>query len=142
MLDEGLELQRQLPRLAATLLGTLGGFGLLLAVMGVYGLMAYVVKQRRHEIGIHLALGAPTWRLVALVIRQGMTLCVAGAATGLVITLAAARVISSVLYGISGADPLTYLAVPAVLLGVALLACYLPARQATKVHPVEALRAE
>lgn len=141
-LDEGLELQRQLPRLAATLLGTLGGFGLLLAMIGVYGLMAYLVKQRRHEIGIHLALGAPMSSVLALVIRQGMTVCVAGAAIGLVITLAAAQFIGSVLYGVSGADPLTYLAVPTVLLGVALLACYLPARQATKVQPVEALRAE
>jgi putative ABC transport system permease protein len=80
--------------------------------------------------------------VLLLVIRQGMTVCVAGAAIGLVITLAASRIVGSVLFGISGADPLTYLAVPAVLLGVALLACYLPARQAAKVHPVEALRAE
>lgn len=142
LLDEGLELQRQLPRLAATLLGALGGVGLLLAMIGVYGLMAYLVKQRRHEIGIHLALGAPMRSILALVIRQGMTVCLAGAAIGLMITLAAARFIGSVLYGISGADPLTYAAVPAVLVGVALVACYLPARQATKVHPAEALRAE
>jgi predicted permease len=141
-LDEGLELQRQLPRLAATLLGTLGGFGLLLAMIGVYGLMAYLVKQRRHEIGIHLALGAPTRSVLALVIKQGMTVCIAGAAIGLAITLAGARFIGSVLYGISGADSLTYLFVPALLLAVALLACYLPAREVTKVHPVEALRAE
>jgi macrolide transport system ATP-binding/permease protein len=141
-LDEGLALQRQLPRLAATLLGGLGGAGLFLAMVGVYGLMAYLVKQRRHEIGIHLALGAPVRSILALVIRQGMTVCIAGVTIGLVMTLAAARVIGSVLYGIRGADPLTYVVVPAVLLGVALLACYLPARQATKVHPVEALRAE
>ena len=130
------------PRLAATLLGTLGGFGLLLAMIGVYGLMTYVVKQRRHAIGIHLALGAPVHAVLALVIRQGMTVCLAGAAIGLGITLAAARLFGSVLYGISGADPLTYVAVPTVLLGVALLACYVPARDATKVNPVEALRAE
>ena len=128
-LDEGLELQRQLPRLAATLLGTLGGFGLFLAMIGVYGLMAYLVKQRRHEIGIHLALGAPARSVLALVIRQGMTVCLSGAAIGFGITLAAARLFTSLLYGISGADPLTYMAVPAVLLSVALLACYLPARQ-------------
>jgi putative ABC transport system permease protein len=142
VLDEGLELQRQLPRLAATLLGALGGVGLLLAMVGVYGLMAYLVKQRRHEIGIHLALGAPVRSVLALVIRQGMTVCVAGAVVGLMITLAAARFIGNVLYGISGADPLTYLIVPSLLLGVALLACYLPARQATRVPPVQALRAE
>jgi predicted permease len=142
MLEEGIALQQQLPRLAATLLGTLGGFGLLLAMIGVYGLMAYLVKQRRHEIGIHLALGAPVRSVLALVIRQGMTVCAAGAAIGLAITLAAARLFSSVLYGISGADPLTYLAVPSVLLSVAFLACYLPAREAANVHPVEALRAE
>jgi putative ABC transport system permease protein len=104
--------------------------------------MAYLVKQRRHEIGIHLALGAPVRSILALVIRQGMIVCGAGAAIGLMITLAAARFIGSVLYGVSGADPLTYLAVPSLLLGVALLACYLPAREATRVHPVEALRAE
>jgi predicted permease len=142
LLDEGLELQRRLPRLAATLLGVLGGVGLLLAMVGVYGLMAFLVKQRRHEIGIHLALGAPVRSILALVIRPGMTVCLAGAAIGLMITLAAARFIGSVLYGISGADPLTYVAVPSVLVGVALLACYLPARQATKVHPAETLRAE
>jgi predicted permease len=141
-LDEGLALQRQVPRLAATMLGILGGFGLLLATIDIYGLMAYLVKQRRHEIGIHLALGAPVRSVLALVIRQGMIVCLTGAAIGLVMTLAAARLIGAVLYGVSGADPLTYLAVPAVLLGVALLACYLPAREATKVHPVEALRAE
>jgi predicted permease len=142
LLDEGLELQRQLPRLAATLLGTLGGAGLLLAMIGIYGLMSYLVRQRRHEIGIHLALGAPVRSILALVIRQGMAVCLAGAAIGLLITLAAAPFIRAVLYGISGADPLTYLAIPALLLGAALLACYLPAREATKVHPVEALRAE
>jgi predicted permease len=141
-LDEGLELQRQLPRLASTLLRALGGFGLFLAMIGVYGLMAYLVKQRRHEIGIHLALGASARSILALVIRPGMAVCLAGAAIGLGMTLAAARLFGSVLYGISGADPLTYVAVPSVLLSVALLTCYLPARQATKVHPVDALRAE
>ena len=77
-----------------------------------------------------------------MIIRQGLTVCLSGAAIGLGITLAAARLFGSVLYGISGTDPLTYVVVPSVLLSVALLACYVPARQATKVHPAEALRAE
>lgn len=101
-----------------------------------------ILAKRPHRLCICRSRSAPIRSVLTLVIRQGMTVCVAGAAIGLLITLAAARFIGSVLYGISGADPLTYLAVPSVLLGVALLACYLPAREATKVHPVEALRAE
>ena len=141
-LSEGLEIQQLMPRVGATLLGVLGMFGLLLASVGVYGVMAYVVRQRTHEIGIRLALGAPMASVVRLVIRQGMAVCIAGAVIGLGVTLAAARLLSSLLYGISAMDPLTYTVVPAVLMGVALLACYIPARRIARISALEALRHE
>jgi predicted permease len=141
-LDEGLALQQQIPRLAATLLGVLGAFGLLLAAVGVYGVMAYVVRQRTHEIGIRLALGAPIANVLTLVIRQGMAVCLVGAGAGLAVALAAAQFLASLLYGISAMDPITYTIVPAVLIGVALLACYLPARRITKLQALQALREE
>jgi predicted permease len=141
-LDEGLQLQQLAPRLGATLLGALGVFGLLLAAVGVYGVMAYVVRQRTHEMGIRLALGAPMASVLALVIRQGMAVCLAGAGVGLVLALVASQFLASVLYGISAMDPLTFAIVPAVLIGVALLACYVPARRITKINALEALRVE
>jgi predicted permease len=140
MLDEGLEIQRLLPRFAATLLGVLGAFALLLAMIGVYGVMAYVARQRTHEIGIRLALGAPRANVLSLLIRQGMIVCLAGAAAGIAIALIATNLLSSLLVGVGGSDPLTYTAVPVALLGVAVLACYLPARHAARVNPIEVLR--
>ena len=104
--------------------------------------MAYVVRQRTHEIGIRLALGAPMASVLTLVIKQGMAVCVAGAIIGLGVALAAAQLLSSLLYGISAMDPITYVIVPAVLMAVALLACYVPARRLTKVNALEALRYE
>jgi putative ABC transport system permease protein len=139
-LDEGLQVQRLLPRYAATLLGVLGAFALLLAAIGIYGVMAYVARQRTHEIGIRLALGAPHASLLTLLIRQGMTVCLAGAAVGIGIALVATNLLSSVLVGVGGADPLTYILVPLILLAVAMLACYLPARRAARVNPLEVLR--
>ena len=141
-LDESLELQRLLPRLGATLLGVLGGFGLLLAAIGMYGVMAYLIRQRTREIGIRLALGSPASGVLALVIKQGMSICLTGAAIGVVVALLSTHFLSSVLYGVSAADPLTYVAVPCLLLGVALLACYLPARHISKVNTSEVLRYE
>ena len=141
-LDEGLQLQQLAPRLGATLLGVLGGFGLLLAAVGVYGVMAYVVRQRTHEMGIRLALGAPMASVVALVIKQGMAVCLAGAFVGLGLALAGSQLLGSVLYGISAMDPITFTIVPAVLVGVALLACYVPARRITKINALQALRHE
>jgi len=141
-LDESLQVQQLLPRLGATLLGVLGAFGLLLAAMGTYGVMAYVVRQRAHEIAIRLALGSPTVRVLALIIKQGMVVCVVGATAGLGMALVAAQLLGSVLFGVGALDPLTYVAVPALLLGVAFLACYVPARQITKTNAVEVLRQE
>jgi len=141
-LDEGLALQRQLPRLGATLLGALGTAGLLLAAVGIYGVTAYVVKQRTREIGIRLALGSPGHRVLGLVVRQGMSVCVAGAAAGLLIAFAATRLLDGFLINTGPADSLTYTLVPALLLLVALLACYLPARQVARTSPLDALRHE
>jgi predicted permease len=141
-LDEGLELQRRLPRIGATLLGVLGAFGALLASVGLYGVMAFVVRQRTREIGIRLALGAPRPSVIALVIRQGMAVCLAGMAAGFGITLAVSRFLQSLLYGISAADPATYAVVSLLLAGTALAACYLPARRITEANTFEALRQE
>ena len=141
-LDEGLELQQQVPRFTATLLGTLGSLGLLLAAVGLYGVMAYVVRQRTHEIGIRLALGSPAIGVMRLVIKQGMTVCLAGAAVGFAAALAVSQLLTSLLYGISAADPVTFALVPLLLIGVGLFACYVPARHAARVNPLDALRRE
>ena len=129
-LSEGIELQRLVPRVGATLLGVLGTFGLILAAIGVYGVVAHAVTQRTREIGIRIALGAQHCDVMLLIIRQGMTVCTIGAAVGIVLALAVSQVLGSLLYGIGASDPPTYLTVVAVLLAVALLACYLPARRA------------
>jgi predicted permease len=141
-LDEGLALQRRVPGLGATVLGALGGLGLLLAAIGVYGVMAYVVKQRTREIGIRLALGSPAARVITLIIRQGMGVCATGAGIGFTAALAGTRFLSSVLYGVGATDPVTFVAVPSALLGVAVLACYLPARRLARLEALTALRAE
>lgn len=132
-LDEGLVVQRAVPRMAATLLGSLGLFGLFLATLGIYGVMAYVIRQRRLELGIRLALGAPAARVVVLVIRQGMLLCAAGTVVGIAVALGVAQLASSALSGVGGADLLTCIVVPLVLMTIALVACYLPAREVTRI---------
>jgi len=113
---------------------------LLLAAMGIYGVMAYTAAQRTHEMGIRAALGASAGRLRALIVESGMRLTLIGLAIGLAGTLAAARVISSMLYGVGAHDPLTLSVVAAVLCGVAALACFVPAWRITKADPMEALR--
>lgn len=132
-LDEGLQVQQALPRLAAALLGGLGSFGLFLATLGIYGVVACVVRQRRQELCIRLALGAPVARVVALVVRQGMVLCVIGTVVAIPIAWGLARIASSVLAGVGSADIVTCLAVPLGLLAVALIACYLPAREVARI---------
>ncbi|HJP93206.1 MAG TPA: ABC transporter permease [Pyrinomonadaceae bacterium] len=129
-------------RMIAVLLSVFGGSALLLAAIGIYGVMGYSVAQRTHEIGIRIALGAERADILKLIVGQGMVLVAIGAALGLALAVAATRVLKSLLFGISATDPLTYTVVVLVLIAVALLACYLPARRATKVDPLVALRYE
>ena len=129
-------------RMIAVLLSVFGVGALLLATIGIYGVMAYSAAQRTREIGIRIALGAERSDILKLIIRQGIFLISIGAGLGLALALAATRVLQSLLFGISATDPLTFAVVLFVLVGVALLACYLPARRATKVDPLVALRYE
>ncbi|MGH9728163.1 MAG: ABC transporter permease [Candidatus Acidiferrales bacterium] len=136
--SEALSQQRLLARLTMIF----GLLALLVAVIGLYGTMAYAVTRKTREIGIRMALGAEPARVLGMVIRQGITLAALGIAIGIVGALGAGRVIGSMIYGVTSHDPLTFLAVAALLLVVALAACYIPARRATKVDPMVALRYE
>lgn len=124
------------------MLGIAGAMALLLGIIGIYGVIAYAVSQRRREIGIRLALGAPQSELKRMFMRYALTLTGIGVAIGLVAAASLTRLMSSLLFGIAPMDPLTYAAVPVVLLSAALLASYLPARRAAAVDPVETLKAE
>ena len=129
-------------RVAATVLGVFGLVALMLAAIGVYGITSYAVAQRTHEIGIRLALGAQLSDVLRLVLRQGFILTIIGAGIGLLGAYLATRAITSVLYGVSATDPLTFVFVSGLLIVVALIASYVPARRATKVEPLVALRNE
>ncbi|HEU4713057.1 MAG TPA: ABC transporter permease [Pyrinomonadaceae bacterium] len=129
-------------RIAATVLGVFGLVALLLSAIGIYGITSYAVAQRTHEIGIRMALGAQLGDVLKLVLNHGLKLTLIGAAIGVLGAYAATRAITSVLYGVTATDPLTFVSVSALLIFVALLACYVPARRATKVDPLVALRCE
>jgi putative ABC transport system permease protein len=119
-----------------------GGMALLLGIIGIYGVIAYSVSQRTHEIGIRMALGARKRDVLALVLSQGIRLAFIGVAIGVAGALGLTRFLSSLLYGIKPTDPLTFIAVPLVLIAVAVLACYIPARRAARIDPMVALRHE
>jgi predicted permease len=129
-------------RIAAAIAGTLGVVGLLLAATGIYGVTSYAVSRRTHEIGIRVALGAERRDVMRLMLRQGATLAAIGVAIGLGLAAAAGQVVESLLYGISGVDPLTFGGACALFLVVGLIATYIPARRALQVDPMVALRAE
>jgi putative ABC transport system permease protein len=124
------------------LIGIFGAIALTLAAVGLYGVMAYSVTQRSHELGIRIAVGASPRDILRLVLGQGIRMTLLGAAIGLVASLAVTRALSSLLFGVSATDPVTFIVVPVVLAFVAILACYLPARRAMRVDPIIALRYE
>jgi predicted permease len=129
-------------RSLAALLGSLSILGMFLAAVGLYAAVAYLVSRRTHELGIRMALGARRGDVLRLVLAQGLRLSGAGAAVGLAGALAASRLISQFIYGVASTDPLSYAASTVVAISVALAACYIPARRATKVDPMVALRYE
>ncbi len=129
-------------RLNTMLLGMFAGVALLLAAVGIYGVMSYATSQRMHEMGIRVALGASKRDILKLVVGQGMLLALAGVAAGIIASLLLARVLRTLLFGISSTDLVTYATTPAILIVVAFVACYLPARRATRVDPISTLRYE
>ncbi len=129
-------------RFSMMLLGVFAALALVLASIGLYGVISYLVGQRTHEIGIRLALGAQKRDILQLILGQGTRMALIGVGVGLAGSLALMRLMSTFLYGVSASDPLTFAAVAGLLILVALAACYLPARRAMRVDQMEALRYE
>lgn len=141
-LDEVVSLQFWPARMCAALLGGFSLLGLLLAAVGIYGVMSYAVTERTREIGVRMALGAVPRNVLWLMVRQGLWLTLIGSVVGLLLASVATRLLASMLYGVSARDPITFMCVPLVMAVVALLACWIPARRATRVDPMVALRCE
>jgi len=129
-------------RFVIQIVASLSGLAFLLAAIGIYGMLSFSTAQRTGEIGLRLAMGASTDNIMTMVLREGMTLAAAGVTIGLAAALALRQGISSLLYGVSPADPLTIVGTTALLLAVALVACYMPARRATAIDPLTALRSQ
>ena len=129
-------------RVAAIALGSFGVLALILAAVGIYGVMSHVVAGRTREIGLRMALGAQLSEVQKLIVRQGMWLAVIGSIIGLAVALGGARLLKTFLYGVSATDPITFTFIAFLLLAIAFLACWIPARRASRVDPMIALRAE
>jgi predicted permease len=141
-LEEAMSIGVMPQRIAASVTGALGAVGLALAIVGLYGIIAYATARRAREIGIRLALGATASDVLRMVVRDGLSLTLIGAAVGIVLAAGASRAVASLLFGVSSVDPVVYGVTSALLIGVALFATWLPARRAAGTSPVQALRAE
>jgi ABC-type antimicrobial peptide transport system permease subunit len=129
-------------RFSMEMIACFAATALLLAALGIYGVISYMVTERTHEIGIRLALGAQRQNILAIVLGQGLRLVLTGAAAGLIGAISIGQLMASLLYGVRPTDPMTFAVVVLLLIGVAALACYLPARRAMNVDPMVALRYE
>jgi putative ABC transport system permease protein len=130
------------PRFLSLLLGAFSVIALVLAAVGIYGVMAYTVTQETQEIGVRVALGATSQNVLMMVLRKGLRLTLIGLSAGLIGAFALTRLMESVLFDVSATDPATFVLVTALLTAVGLLACFIPARRATKLDPIIALRYE
>jgi ABC-type antimicrobial peptide transport system permease subunit len=141
-MDEWVSNNAAQPRLNAILLAVFAAVAMLIAAIGIYGVLAYSVNQRTREIGLRMALGAPRVQVLRLIMREGMTVGAIGIGAGLAGALALSRVLASLVFDVPVRDPLTYVAVAAALALVALAACVIPARKASRVDPMVALRCD
>lgn len=141
-LDELISTSVATPRALAVLLLGFGGLAVIIGAVGVYSLIAYIVSWRTREIGLRLALGAQRWQIVLAVVRQSLLLSAAGCVAGLLGALALSRLLRSFLFDVSAVDPITFCLVPVLMILVALIAAWLPARRAAAVDPMQALRAD
>jgi putative ABC transport system permease protein len=141
-LDQAIDDLNAQPRFELWLLAAFAGLAILLAALGIYGVMSYSVSRRTHELGVRMALGADQRNVVRLIVRQAMTMALIGTLCGLAAAFLLTGMMAKLLYGVGTTDPLTLVGVSAIVCGVALLASYLPARRATRIDPVRALRCE
>jgi putative ABC transport system permease protein len=141
-LDDALSASLAERRFSLEMVASFAVTALLLAALGIYGVISYIVTERTHDIGIRLALGAQRENILLMILRQGLSLAIAGTAVGMVGALIVSHLMADLLYGVAPTDPLTFVAVTLMLTAVALAACYIPARRAMRVDPLVALRYE
>jgi putative ABC transport system permease protein len=139
-IEQSIDDSQAMSRFTTWLLALLGATGLVLAAVGVYGVIAYVVAQRTHEIGVRIALGATGGTVRWMVVRQGFGLAAAGVGVGVLVSLAAVRTLRTMVFGVTAHDPITFVVVGVLLALVAVIASYVPARRATRIDPLVALR--